>query len=79
MKLLTILPPQIYKSNFKTDVTSLWRYSSIAYYWVLDINNGDIKPVFNDVDKISTASWSPDSSKIAFIYENNLYYKSLNT
>ena len=43
----------------------------------IDINNGDIKPVFNDVDKISTASWSPDSSKIAFIYENNLYYKSL--
>lgn len=69
--------PDLQKVILKTDVTSLWRYSSIAYYWVLDINKGDIKPVFNDVDKISTASWSPDSSKIAFIYENNLYYKSL--
>lgn len=69
--------PDLQKVILKTDVTSLWRYSSIAQYWVLDINNGDIKPVFNEVDKISTASWSPDSLKIAFIYENNLYYKSL--
>lgn len=72
-----IASPDLSKVILKTDVTSLWRYSSVSLYWVLDIESKTIEPIYNEIDKISTVSWSPDSNKIAFIFDNNLYYKSL--
>ncbi|CAK9436297.1 uncharacterized protein LODBEIA_P08550 [Lodderomyces beijingensis] len=71
-----IASPDLQKVILKTNSTSLWRYSSVALYWVLDVESKKINPIFNQHDKISTVSWSPDSINVAFIYNNNIYVKN---
>ncbi|EMG46503.1 DAP2 Dipeptidyl aminopeptidase B [Candida maltosa Xu316] len=70
-----IASPDLSHVLLKTDVTSLWRHSSVAHYWVLNVDKHHIEPLYDD--KLSTVAWSHDGEKIAFIYNNNLYYKSL--
>ncbi|KAI5966858.1 DAPB [Candida pseudojiufengensis] len=69
--------PDLKKVLLQTDITSSWRYSSLSLYWILDVEKKEIEPLFNGNTKISTVSWSPDSLNVAFIYNNNIYLKSL--
>lgn len=73
-----IASPDLTKAILKTNTTKNWRHSSIALYWVLDVPTNNIEPLHNVKDKVAVTNWSPTSSHIAFVYENNVYIKSLN-
>ncbi|RLV91636.1 Dipeptidyl aminopeptidase B [Spathaspora sp. JA1] len=72
-----IASPDLKSVILKTNVTGRFRHSTLALYWILNIEHGKIHPVYNDQDLISTVSWSPDSSNIVFIYNNNIYLKNI--
>lgn len=55
----------------------IYRRSSKAIVYAYDIATKKTTKV--DADKIMHATYSPDGSKIAFVKENNLYYKNLST
>jgi len=58
-----------------TEEESIYRRSSLAYYYVYDVNNKTISKVSDY--KIQEPTFSPDGSKIAYVFENNLYVKDL--
>lgn len=76
-----IASPDLSKAILKTDSSHHWRHSTFAHYWILDVKSGVVKPIFQQhnhhLNKLAVVSWSPDSTKIAFIYENNIYYQDL--
>ncbi len=53
----------------------IYRHSASYHVYVLDIASGALKLVDND--KILHATFSPDGKKVAFVKNNNLYYKDL--
>lgn len=58
-----------------------WRHSFFASYFVYDIESEELQALY-DVDtelnkRIALAKWSPDSSKIAFVLENNVFVKDI--
>ena len=53
-----------------------YRYSFWAEYYVWDRDFKTLTPVFGK-SKIMSPRFSPDGSKVAFIFENNLYVKDL--
>lgn len=69
--------PDLTKAVIKTDSVHGWRHSSTALFWVLDVANKQITPLFNVDEKISFAKWSPTSDQIAFVLDNNVYVKDL--
>ena len=56
-----------------TQVDSIWRRSSKAFYYVLDIGNGSLQQIGADTVKIQAAELSPDGSKVGYVQGNNLY------
>ncbi|MBK8621988.1 MAG: S9 family peptidase [Saprospiraceae bacterium] len=56
----------------------VYRHSSKNKVFVYDRKSQKISAVFPE-GKISNASFSPDESKVAFVYENNLYYTDLSS
>ncbi len=67
------------KAIIRTDVQEEYRYSSVAFYWILDIDSKLIIPLYpNSHDKlIKLAIWSPLSDEIAFVFENDIYIRKL--
>ena len=61
-----------------TDEESIYRHSSKAFYWIYNREEKTIKPVF-ERGKHRLASLNPQGNKVAFVFENNLYYKDLTT
>ena len=61
-----------------TGTESIYRRSSKANYFVFDRNTKSTKVVFAD-GKHMYASFSPDANKVAFVFENDMYYKDLAT
>lgn len=68
--------PDLLLALLKTNSTHNYRHSTFALYWILDISKNTISPLSEE--KIAVTSWSPDSSKIAYVYENNIYIKHIN-
>lgn len=66
------------KILISTDSESIYRRSSKGIYHVLDRTTGEIQQVY-DAGSISNPKFSPDASKIAFTYANNLYIKHLSS
>ena len=60
-----------------TEVKSIFRRSSVGIYFVYDVNTKTLTKVSDN--KIQEPTFSPDGTKIAFGFENNLYVKDLNT
>ncbi|TBN02694.1 S9 family peptidase [Hyunsoonleella flava] len=58
-----------------TEEESIYRRSSLGYYYVYDIDDKTVTKVSDD--KIQEPTFSPDGNKIAFGFENNLYVKDL--
>ncbi|KAG7840016.1 hypothetical protein KL942_002815 [Ogataea angusta] len=54
-----------------------WRHSFFATYFVLEVESKRISPLYNGSSLVSLAKWSPDSSSIAFVVDNNVYVKNL--
>lgn len=60
----------------KQDSEQIYRRSSKANYTVLDLDSRKKTTVFKE-GRISNAQFSPDASKVAFSFKNNLYYIDL--
>jgi dipeptidyl-peptidase-4 len=60
-----------------TDITRIYRRSFEANYWIYDIQTKSVVPLANGKQQL--AVFSPDGQKIAFVKNNNLFYKDLNS
>nr|CAI5827942.1 unnamed protein product [Callosobruchus analis] len=63
-----------------SDVSRVYKYSTIAKYHVYEIATRLRKPLSpNELDEsapfLQYATWSPDGAAVAFIYDNDIYYK----
>lgn len=60
-----------------TETEPIYRHSFSALYFIFDINSGKLRKLFPE--KISYPAFSQDGLKIAFVFNNNLYYTDLTT
>jgi len=60
-----------------TDVTPIFRHSSVGQYFIYDINAK--KTTLLSENKIQEPTFSPDGTKVAYVFENNIYFKNLAT
>lgn len=61
-----------------SDDESIYRHSSKADYFIYDISTKQINKL-SEGEKQMYATFSPNSTEVAFVKENNLYYKELNS
>ncbi|WP_282132659.1 S9 family peptidase [Cellulophaga baltica] len=54
-----------------TEVESIFRRSSLGIYYIYDVKTG--KTIKISEDKIQEPTLSPDNSKVAYVFENNIY------
>lgn len=59
-----------------TSKKSIYRRSFTANYYVVDLATGKAEALY-EKDGQMLADFSPDGSKVAFVYENNIYFKDL--
>jgi dipeptidyl-peptidase-4 len=64
------------KILFSTDEEAIYRRSSKANYYIYDIKTGKIFPLSSN-GKQRLATFSPDGTKVAFVRDNNLFFKDL--
>jgi dipeptidyl-peptidase-4 len=64
------------KALLATEEEGIYRHSTKANYYIYDLKSGDLKPLASG-DKQMYATFSPDGSKVAYVRNNNLYYKAL--
>jgi len=65
------------KLLISTNTEGIYRHSSRATYYIYDVVSKKMTLV--DISKIQEPTFSPDSKKIAFVKENNIYVKNLET
>lgn len=59
-----------------TDIEQIYRYSYRAKHYVYDMQSGSIRTLSgNEYERLAT--FSPDGSKVAYVYRNNLFYYDL--
>lgn len=61
----------------KTEREGIYRHSAKYKTYVYDIYGKEIDPLHEQ--KVLHASFSPDGKKVAYVMDNNLYYKDLST
>jgi len=66
------------KLLLETNVQSIYRHSYTAENYIYDINTKQVSPL-SDKKEQQLATFSPEGSKVAFAYQNNLYFKDLTT
>ncbi len=64
------------KIMIKSETESIYRRSTKAFFHVYDRKSKKIQSIYND-DKISYASFNPAATKVAYVWENDLYYMDL--
>lgn len=74
-----VASPDLSKAVLRTNTTKAWRHSSEALYWVLDVESTHIEALYSTHDKVAVLSWSPTSSRVAFVYQNDVYVKDLDS
>lgn len=64
-----------------TNSKKVWRYETRGDYWVLDLNNYQLKKLGAKLPSSSLmfAKFSPDGSKVAYVSKHNLYAEDLKT
>jgi dipeptidyl-peptidase 4 len=65
------------KMLLQTESQNIYRRSVLGKMYVYDTKTKEMKMV--DEGKVLHASFSPDGSKVAYVKDNNLYYKDLAT
>ena len=58
-----------------TDSEQIYRHSSRGTYYIYDLGSKKLQLVSKH--KIQEPTFSPDGSKVAFVYNNNIYFKDL--
>ncbi len=71
-----IFSPDETKILFGTKTEHIYRHSKKAYYYIYDFKAKTLTPLY-DKDKQQEPSFSPDGKKVAFVCNNNLYIKDL--
>lgn len=64
------------KILFTTQTESIFRHSSISFFYVFDIKTRQLTPLSAN-GKQQLAEFSPDAQKVAFVRENNIFVKDL--
>ena len=64
------------KILIESETESIYRRSTKARFHVYDISTKQLASIY-DQGKVMYATFSPDSEKVAFVKDNNLYYKNL--
>ena len=60
-----------------TDITPIFRHSTLGKYYIYNIKTKTTSIVSEQ--KIQEPTFSPDGTKVAYVFENNIYYKNLTT
>jgi len=60
-----------------TNVNYIYRRSFTAQYFIVDIKSKKVTKLVDKDTPQSLADFSPDGTKVAFVMQNNLYYKDL--
>jgi len=60
-----------------TNETPVYRHSALGKYYVYNVQKGTLDLISEE--KIQEPTFSPDGKKVAFVKENNLYVKDLNS
>ena len=63
------------KLLLETDVDRIYRHSKLAHYYVYDLATKKANLLFGE--KVQEPRFSPDGSKVAFVYGRNLYVKNI--
>ena len=61
------------KILIKSQSESIYRRSSKAFFHIYDFSSETLTAIF-DEDKIMYATFSPDASKVAYVWQNNIYW-----
>lgn len=63
------------------DATKVWRYNDRGNYFVYNIATKKVRPIGVGLkpSSMSFAKFSPDGTKVAFLYEYNLYVQEIET
>ncbi len=64
-----------------TNSKKVWRYDTRGDYWILDLNTNQIKQLGKGkpASSLMFAKFSPDSRKVAYVSEYNIYAEDLTT
>jgi len=63
------------KIMLATNESSIYRHSTVGHYYVYNIEDKSVIPISDT--KIQEPTFSPDGTKVAYGYNNNLYVKDL--
>lgn len=64
------------KILIESESEAIYRHSTKANFFVYDRQGKTLRPVFGE-GKHRYATFNPQGNKVAFVYENNLYYQDL--
>lgn len=67
------------KIIINTDYTEIYRRSYLSKTFIYDIQNKEFEPLSSEFEYTQLATFSPDNKKVAFVYQNNIYVKDLQT
>lgn len=67
------------KILFTTETESIYRYSFFAKYLIYDLKTKELKELDTKRSPQMLAEYSPDGTKVSYLFENNLYVKDLKT
>jgi dipeptidyl-peptidase-4 len=65
------------KIMIKSEVKQIYRRSSIAKFHVYDRDSEELISVWTGSGKIGYATFNPSGDKVAYVFQNNLYYTDL--
>lgn len=57
----------------------MYRHSFKAQYLIINLNSGSRYDLTTSNQSVQLAVWGPVGNAIAYVYENNIYYKSTAT
>ncbi|MBT8319674.1 MAG: S9 family peptidase, partial [Gramella sp.] len=63
------------KILLSTEVEPIFRRSSREIFYIYDVSSKELRKVRDE--KIQEASFSPDATKVAYVFENNIYFLDL--
>jgi dipeptidyl-peptidase-4 len=64
-----------------TNTRRVWRLHTRGDYWVLDLKKGGLHQLGRHLDaaRLMFAKFSPDASRVGYVYRNNIYVENLET
>lgn len=66
------------KLLFPTETEAIYRHSTRSNYWLFDLTTNTLEPLSTN-GKQQLATFSPDGKKIAFVRENNIFIKYIDS